>query len=365
MKIAEEFLDSSTATRLCQPEVLARALHLLGQTFMHKQNLFWDEAWRTLTAAFEGGNDDAGLDMAAYHLVSSRRHSAFSPRLDAFIKTRAREEKDWRAMSLHLGALLNQPEKSKESEREYYEMALELRDLTVPSRVATDSNAWLLRGHYPTWALVNAYAKRYLKRLDPQTEKNEIEAVQRERSQAVREGVDDWKDPDAALERLRDSDVLPRHSSQWLDLAAATAAGGSADAALDLAIYHLTQDGWRSKDLSRTPTEFQGIEWLAASAVLSSGNASRTTSTFLAVMYLLHEHRYVEDEEYWFAFAKSFLLDAELDPGGSFEKMLNNHHESLHSTNEKLKAVLESSEDILGRLIYKEDRLPDHVYPPY
>ena len=354
-------LKPDEAALLQDPSVLRKAFHLLGRNYFHQSNRKGPQGLGILRMIFLGGEVEAGVDAAAAEVLvgelkaTSERSlapgSLHSPRIYDFLKKTALSKSDWRAMILYLNEM-SRLQTSEASVRDHYELAKELYMMLEPSKQLRMEDPYILQQYESPWKILFDAARKYLTYLPDGAECDEVQATL---EVALHEGIHSYSDPRAIAPALHESNVIARHSPQWLELATQSAASGDSAGAFELAIYHLRNGGWRIKSSEplqkptfglainhlrnggwriksskplRKPNDWTGIEWLAVSASLSAPNATDMTNKYLGLAYLLREHGYPAEGYTWMAYAKENIVEAEVDPHKLAQAKINGHEQS-------------------------------------
>ena len=311
--------------------MLRKALHLLAVSYFHDRNKNAVAGANLLQLVFLGGEVDAGIDAAMAELLLAsyevrkpyglRKSQLLSPQTAKFIREQALSHKEWRAMIVYL----SQATKENGTEmvaREHCILARELFDMTEPHKSAYWENLNVLQRYEDPCKILYTAASNYLTRLPQGSERD---AIQTTLETALRDGLCKYSSASAIPPALRQSNVIPRHSSRWLELANQSAASGDKEAAFDLAIYHLGKAGWRGKNKvspKTKPKDWTGINWLAVSAARSSPNPHAMINKYLGLAHLLREHGYLDEGYYWLAYAKENVSEAGLDLDQFWTKMV-------------------------------------------
>nr|KAK5436031.1 hypothetical protein LTR18_009610 [Exophiala xenobiotica] len=316
----EEALSYDEIALLTDPKILPRIFEAFGEADFHRQNRHrWSALGHyTLCAAFEAGDVEAALKVA---FLEYRMHGKVQRRITEFIKQDAMKMTDWRTMTVWL-FLTTKESHSKAVARDNYIMAKKLDSMLEPSN-RTVKRTETFQQYQGSWYLVFSAANHYLSHFDKHDP--EGDPVQEDLERAVREGVEKWKDPEAAHELLLLPNEVKKFSDRWVSLMTESAVDGSGEHCVRLALYHLARDGWLSHHLDENdewvtvdrkekPKSWVGIEWLGLSAALENGNASIKTKRYLRLALLLREHGLAKEALPWFSAAKSDLQDQCIDP---------------------------------------------------
>jgi len=343
----EEALSYDEVALLTDPKILPRIFEVFGEADFHRQNRQrWQRlGYYTLCAAFEAGEVEAALKVA---FLEYGQHGKVQRRTAESIKQHAMKMTDWRTMTVWI-FLTTQESHTKEVARDNYLMAKKLDSMLEPSK-RTMERTEIFQNYRPPWQLVFSAANHYLSHFDKHDP--EGDPVQEDLERAVREGVEKWKDPEAAHELLLLPNEVKKFSDRWVSLMTMSAMDGSGEHCVRLALYHLARDGWLSHHLDENdewvavdrkekPKSWVGIEWLGLSAALENGNASIKTKRYLRLALLLREHGLAKEALLWFSTAKSDLQDQCIDPDGKWVDYIDGFEK--HWFNDEF--VKRSSED--------------------
>ncbi|KIW90438.1 uncharacterized protein Z519_09084 [Cladophialophora bantiana CBS 173.52] len=350
IQLSEEGLGSAEVALMRDPQILRKAFHSLGQNAFHTQNRKGQEGCDALRMAFFAGEIDAGVDAAAAEIAlgnaMGRQENRLSPRISDFIKARALQRSDWRAITLYLDEMSTK-RGTEASARENYKLAKDLVDMVEPSKQLRRQNPSLLQNYKLPWRVLHDAADSYLSYLDPGAT---FDQVQSDLENAIRDGLFKFSDLAAAPFALRQPGVIEKHSKEWLELATQSASAGDPDSALQLAFYHLRKDGWRPAEPNKKRRDWTGIEWLAVSAALSAPETGSMAAKYLGLAHLLREHGYADEGISWIDFAKESIGEAGLDPENKWHNYLDEFQQAWKDTDESLKKYEKSSNEFLAQL---------------
>lgn len=323
----EAELTPAEVELMSDPSVLRQVFAAFSEADYHQQNIqnYRRLGLYSLHVLFEAGDVEAGLKIAAREIVSPtglRRPTA------EFIREQAMARTDWRAMTIYLWHTL-QSAHPKAAAEENYHLAKELFDMVEPGNRLVQRVS-VFEQFVGPWKLLHDAADHYLYHLDESDPLSD--QVQNDLDMALRAGVEEWKDPEAAKLILGQKDEIEKDSTRWLTLTTQAAMAGSENHCYDLAIYHLRRDGWISRGAPEKtkPTSWMGIEWLALSAALSMNSARQMTRRYLALAHILRESGQVEKGYEWLPVAKEHLQDAGLDPDKSMAEYLDGFRQTWY-----------------------------------
>jgi hypothetical protein len=376
MSNAESRLGSQGVALLLNPKILRKALHLFARNHFDKRNHRYAQGEAVLRALFFGGEIEAGVDAAAAEIhrnlasigvyePGTKTEPFCSPQVFAFIKTKALQERDPRALTLYLDEMHRSRMTSKQA-GECYRLAKELNQMHEPSKQTFASLGCVLDVLRSPWKVLYDAAEEYRWLLQrpgeehtPDTER-EIKSVKEDMDQAIRDGLHNYRDMGAVRYALKNPNILRRGSKPWINFATIAAGKGDKDAATALARYYLESDGWRldkpdeNTSPTRTPTaptslagrlwkavgfersglDPRGIEWLAVSAASSVPNTNEIANKFVGLAYLLREHGQEDQGLQWLKKARAVIAEAGLDPSQFWEKEINSHAASWEKERE-------------------------------
>ncbi|KIV80153.1 hypothetical protein PV11_07674 [Exophiala sideris] len=313
----EEALPSSEFEMMQDPKTLSQVFEAFGECDFHGQNM---KRWGKLgpysfLVAFEAGNTDAAIKTALIEMQKGdiRRETAEAVRETALNMT------DWRAMTVWLYRA-TQMTHTKAGARDNYLMAKKL-DSMLEAGDRIINRMPILEQYVPPWKFVFRAADHYLWHLqNDNPDSPECKQVEADLDNALQAGVNDWKDPEAAEELLRqkrtvggkDVSDIPEGTERWVSLTTQSAMAGSILHSYRLAVHLLREEGWfwwrlDSDKKKVDPNTSFGGWWLNLSAALATHNANDMASRYTAMILLLREHDYKDMAYAWIENARKDL----------------------------------------------------------
>lgn len=289
-----------------------------------------------------------------------KRRQRLLPESFELVKKMALARSDWNAVSLYLLEMAEIPG-NEETARQCYDLALELKDRSTPSKTTVSGLAFtalrMPRLQQP-WEICFNAAQVYLSHLSEGTP--EYDQVQRELENALRDGLYKYTDPAAIPFALNRPKILTKGSTEWVQFATVAASKAVESAAYELALYYLDKDGWRPKKGVKKATNWRGIEWLAVSAAGCVPNAYKMAMRYLAIAHLLHEHGYTAEGSAILEFAVFNVTEAGLDPSGEWATYFQHYKNSFEEAQKAQQA--EYAEQFDSSDYFFESDLSEPVY---
>lgn len=246
-----------------------------------------------LTMALDMGNLKAALDLA--HIANLNPDGVIPPAALSVIRAAAMKHADSRAMAVYARYLLNLRNAADRSSRQRaLELAIELSKVSEPADPSTAIQLTTTAFHKweAPWRLVRDAARQcleidYPSPLDPQhKEINQVFVG------ALREGVNQYNDPEAARD-LSDHPEVEEFSSEWVALKTTSAMDGHPKSCYDLGRYYIEYWGWYpciGRIPSDNPEARIGLDWLELSAEGVLDDANEMHRRYLMVALLLREN---------------------------------------------------------------------------
>jgi hypothetical protein len=400
--IAESRLDSQDVELFLNPKTLRKALHLFARNLFHKRNLRYAQGEAVLRIIFFGGETEAGIDAAAAEIrrrlanigidePGTKTEPLCSPQVFTFIKTKALQDRDPRALTIYLDEM-HRSRMTLKITAECYQLAKELNKMHEASKQTSASIGCGLDDLHAPWKILYDAAEEYRWKLQSSGDQtsdteNNIKVAQEDMERAIRDGLYNYKDMRAVRYALKDPNILRRGSKPWINFATIAASKGDKDAASAIAWYYLEKDGWQLKkpekmDLSTgTPTaptslagrlrqalgfemsglDPRGIEWLAVSAASSVPNTNEVANKFVGLAYLLREHGQEEAGLQWLKKARAVISDAGLDPSQFWDKEINSHAESWEKEREERESGVKGARSLASFVLHSSQFLDNFM----